>query len=77
MYRVRKNHIEKTPEYSSAMTMLAARRRGIRKTLSGSSGAGAKRPSTSANSASSAAAIASGPSTPAEPQPRVSLRTIP
>ncbi len=43
----------------------------------GTSGAFARRASTSTNSPSSATPAASGPSTPGEPQPSVSVRTIP
>ncbi len=77
MYSVRKNHAGNCAAYSSTTTMLAARSCPTRKIDSGTSGACATRASTYTNELSSTTAVAIGTSTPVEPQPSVSVRTIP
>ena len=76
-YSVMKKNMENKAAYIKITTRFAARRRESLKMLSGTSGASATRPSTSRNAAIRTSAAASGPRTPGEPQPSVSVRTMP
>ena len=77
MYSEAKYHMANTAEPRKKTTMFAADSERDLNVASGTSGRSDHRPSMSRNSASSANPTAIGTSTAAEPQPSVSVRTIP
>lgn len=76
-YSVTRNHIEKAVAPRQKATTLAPDSARERKIRSGTSGAAARRPSTSRKSPRSAAPAAIGPSVAAAPHPWRSLLTMP
>lgn len=76
-YSVTRNHIEKAVAPRQKATTLAPDSARERKIRSGTSGAAARRPSTSRKNPSSAAPAAIGPSVAAAPHPWRSLLTMP